>query len=39
MEITRLDHEIVVFDQPGGRRLGVQDRRGRGLLDELEIVL
>ncbi len=42
LEITRLDQEIVIFDEPGGHRLlptyGKSARRSN-LLDELEIVL
>lgn len=42
MEITRLDQEIVIFDQPGGTRVLPafgKKSSDRGILDELEIVL
>ena len=39
LEITRLEQEIETFATPGGAREGSARRRGRGLLEELEIVL
>lgn len=41
LEITRLDFEIVVFDEPGGSRIRTfaSQSQDRGILDELEIVL